>query len=155
MRTYYVGSSGNSLPTFRDNLSAPPSLKTVPIGWPETSVRNCHYSLRNRPEERSSHLLCGGSLKSLLRTPCFLPGFDTTHIWSVTHFFPLHLPSGTLKVAGTRLSRCARLSKFMVTEPKILRTFTPIITSDLKNGTYSPVHIPAEEYCLCPISKWV
>ena len=34
-----------SLPTFRDNLSAPPLLK-------------------NSPEERSSHLLCGQSLKS-------------------------------------------------------------------------------------------
>jgi hypothetical protein len=30
----------------------------------ETSVRNCHYSLRNNPEERSSHLLRGGSQKS-------------------------------------------------------------------------------------------
>jgi len=25
-----------------------------PIGCPETSVRNCHYLLRNSPEERSS-----------------------------------------------------------------------------------------------------
>jgi hypothetical protein len=31
-------------------------LKMRPIGCPEASVRNCHYSLRNRPEERSSHL---------------------------------------------------------------------------------------------------
>jgi len=28
------------------------------------SVRNYHYSLRNDPEERSSQLLCGGSLRS-------------------------------------------------------------------------------------------
>jgi len=27
-----------------------------PIGRPETSVRNYHYSLRNNPEERSSQL---------------------------------------------------------------------------------------------------
>jgi hypothetical protein len=26
------------------------------IGCPETSARNCHYSLRNNPEERSSHI---------------------------------------------------------------------------------------------------
>ena len=31
---------------------------------PERSVRNCHYSLRNDPEERCSHLLRGESLKS-------------------------------------------------------------------------------------------
>ena len=31
---------------------------------PETSVRNYHYSLRNNPEERSSHLLRGRNLKS-------------------------------------------------------------------------------------------
>jgi len=34
------------------------------IGCPETSVRNYHYTLRNNPEERSSNLLRGGSLKS-------------------------------------------------------------------------------------------
>jgi len=35
-----------------------------PIGCPETTGRNYHYSLRNNAEERSSHLLHGGSLKS-------------------------------------------------------------------------------------------
>ena len=35
-----------------------------PIGFPETSVRNYHYSLCNNPEERSCQLLRGGSLKS-------------------------------------------------------------------------------------------
>jgi hypothetical protein len=34
-----------------------------PIGCLETSVRNYHYSLRNKPEERSPHLLRGGSLE--------------------------------------------------------------------------------------------
>ena len=48
--------------------------KTIALLWaitpeygtnklPETSVRNYHYSLRNKPEERSSQLLRGGSLK--------------------------------------------------------------------------------------------
>jgi len=37
------------------------------LGCPETSVRNYHYSLRNDTEERSSHILRGGSLKSLVR----------------------------------------------------------------------------------------
>ena len=39
-------------------------LKMGPIGCPETSVINYHYSLRNNPEERSSHLLRGGNLQS-------------------------------------------------------------------------------------------
>jgi hypothetical protein len=39
-------------------------LNTGPIGCPEMSVRNYHYALRNYPEERSSHLLRGRSLKS-------------------------------------------------------------------------------------------
>ena len=39
-------------------------LKMVPTGCTETPVRNHHYSLRNNPEERSSHLLRGGSLTS-------------------------------------------------------------------------------------------
>src|SRR5215510_3315130 len=37
----------------------------VPKGCPETSVKNYRYSLLNNLEERSSHLLRGGSLKSL------------------------------------------------------------------------------------------
>ena len=39
-------------------------MRFGPIGCPETWTRNYHYSLRNIPEERSSHLLRGGSLKS-------------------------------------------------------------------------------------------
>ena len=35
-----------------------------PIGCPETSARNYRYSFDNNPEERSSHLLCGQSLKT-------------------------------------------------------------------------------------------
>ena len=69
---YYAAYSGNSLPTFRDNLSVPSSrvwkskkvsrnsriwiylfLKTGPIVCPDTSVRNCHSTLCNIPEERS------------------------------------------------------------------------------------------------------
>ena len=70
---YYAASSGNSLPTCWDNLSAPFSrvsawLLMGPICCPETSVRNYHYTLRNSPEERGSHLLRGGSLKSRITT---------------------------------------------------------------------------------------
>jgi hypothetical protein len=39
-------------------------LKLGPICSPKTSVKNCHCLLRNNQEERSSQLLCGGSLKS-------------------------------------------------------------------------------------------
>jgi hypothetical protein len=39
-----------------------------PINYLETSVRNYHYSLRNSQEERSSHLLRGGNLKSRILT---------------------------------------------------------------------------------------
>ena len=53
--------NGNFLPTFRDNPSAPSSGG---LSRNVTSVRNYHYSQRNNPEERSSHLLHGGTLKS-------------------------------------------------------------------------------------------
>ena len=57
--------SGYFLPTFRDNVSFPSMLQEMgPIGCPETSVRNYHYSLRNNPEERSYQLLLDGSLNS-------------------------------------------------------------------------------------------
>jgi predicted transcriptional regulator len=35
-----------------------------PVSRPETSERNYHYWLHNSPEERSSHLLGAGILKS-------------------------------------------------------------------------------------------
>jgi len=38
-------------------------LKKGPRGYPETLVTSYHYTLRNSPEERSSHILRGGSLK--------------------------------------------------------------------------------------------
>jgi len=70
LQVYNAKCSGNSLPTFRDNLSGSSSrvkksssLKMRQIICPETSVRNYHYSLRYKPEERSSHLFRGGSLK--------------------------------------------------------------------------------------------
>jgi hypothetical protein len=47
-----------------------PSLKMGPTGCPDTSVRNCHHSLRNNLEERSSDLLRGGSLKSCVNVFC-------------------------------------------------------------------------------------
>jgi hypothetical protein len=54
---YYAASSGNSLPTFRDSLtvSSRPA-KMEPIGCSGTSLRNYLYSLRNSPEQRSSHI---------------------------------------------------------------------------------------------------
>ena len=71
---YYVAISGNSLPKFLDTLSFPSSRAKnsrilahedgIRLGCPETSVGDCHYSLSNSPEARSSHLPLGGSLKS-------------------------------------------------------------------------------------------
>jgi hypothetical protein len=39
-------------------------LKMDPIGCPKTSARNCHYSLHNKAEKCSSHLLIDRNLKS-------------------------------------------------------------------------------------------
>ena len=36
-------------------------------GYPETSVRNYHYTLRNSKEEQGSYPIRGGSLKSTLK----------------------------------------------------------------------------------------
>jgi hypothetical protein len=65
---YYAAISGNFLPTFRDNLSIPLQKDSLtsrkgPICCLEKAVRNCHYSLHNNTDERSSLLLRGGSLK--------------------------------------------------------------------------------------------
>jgi len=52
---YYAACSDNSVPTFRDNLTCPIFQgREFLTSYPETSVRNYHYMLRNNPEERSS-----------------------------------------------------------------------------------------------------
>jgi hypothetical protein len=58
----YAAYSGNSLPTFRDNLSVSSSKvkglsKIRPKGYLETSVRNYKYAMLNTPGEESVHLL--------------------------------------------------------------------------------------------------
>jgi len=57
--------------TYRPHLQGHP-LKVGPIGCTQTSARNYHHSLRNIPEEYSSHPLRGWSAKSHLGTVrCF------------------------------------------------------------------------------------
>jgi len=56
------------------------TLQMGPIGYAETSVRNYYCSLRNSPEERSSHLLRGASLKSLIISP--LHPTRSKNVWS-------------------------------------------------------------------------
>ena len=58
---YYAMSSGNFLPTFRDNLSVLSSEFKNRFLNPEDKTdrlfQNYHYSLRNNPEERGSQVL--------------------------------------------------------------------------------------------------
>jgi len=58
---YYAARIGNSVSTFRDNLSVPflrvsdsRGLKDETDRLSRTSVKNCHYSLLSTPEKRSS-----------------------------------------------------------------------------------------------------
>ena len=56
---YYTESCGNSLPTFRDNVSVPSlPLNMGPISCSETSVKDYNSTLRNTPEERRSDSAC-------------------------------------------------------------------------------------------------
>jgi len=54
---YYAAYSGKSLGKFRDTLSVPSSRV-------KNQRRNYLYTLCNSPEECSTRLPCGGSLKS-------------------------------------------------------------------------------------------
>jgi hypothetical protein len=54
---YYEESSGNPLPTYRDNVSVL-SSRVKKIYWPETSVNNYHTTPRNTPEKCRSHDIC-------------------------------------------------------------------------------------------------
>ena len=108
---YYPVSSGNFLPTFRDNLSVPSSwfknqrglldswtLKMGPIHWPKMSVRNYHCSLRNNPEECSFHLLHCRSLKS-----CIVFKLRSEHV-VFTEFTPIYVNNYVLTLRSRRKS---------------------------------------------------
>jgi hypothetical protein len=64
-----------------------------PILCPEKAVINYHHSLRNNPEDSSSHLLCGGSLKSCLNEllKSFITHKISTKIISVKNQNSLHI----------------------------------------------------------------
>ena len=88
-----------------------------PIGCPETSLRDYHYSLRNNPEGCSSHLLGGGSLKSRI---------------------PLHLPTSWCGVLGklTGLQLVKKFPAFYGTRTHKRLPPVPILCQP------NPVHIP-------------
>ena len=71
---YYAASSGNFLP----------------IGCPETSVINYHYSFCNNPEQRSSQLLRGGSLKSRRSTIVYKTNQSLNVFLTVHHELTVH-----------------------------------------------------------------
>jgi hypothetical protein len=66
-----------------------------PTGCPETSVRNCHYSLRNNPEGRGSHLRNGDSLKSSI----VFEADTTNHVTTMMMMIMYHTEH-TNKVCG-------------------------------------------------------
>jgi len=76
---YYAASSGNSLPTFRAQCVR------GSIGCPETSVRNCRYSLRNIPEEAVLTYFRGGSLKS--RCYLLFSGWKISYVFHKPYTF--------------------------------------------------------------------
>ena len=93
---YYAASNSNFLPTFRDNLSVPSSGVNIldPSSW-DRWVRNCHYWLPNNPDQRSSHLLLGGSLKSFI---------DQTISWRVGEGRPVYRRRQQVEVVGLSVS---------------------------------------------------
>jgi len=76
---------------------------------PETSVRNYHHSLRNNPEERSSHILRGWSLKSCKHVQNSQSdlGQHTITAFSIT----VHLRSEVFRACNAHvLTHCAKVS---------------------------------------------
>ena len=59
----HLDSSVGNLKFHEDNLLVQSSGAKNPNRSSETSASDYHYSLRNNPEQRSSHLLRGGNLK--------------------------------------------------------------------------------------------
>jgi hypothetical protein len=65
-----------------------------PIGCPETSVRNCHYTLRYSPEERSFQ--CKFLLEENLVTTTYRPNMSTTYYYYYYYYYYYHC----IKICG-------------------------------------------------------
>jgi hypothetical protein len=85
-------------------------LKMGQIGCPETSMRKCHHTLRNSPEERSSRVVRGGIPKSrivslvLKETQCVYCAVRTEYLNVIQDLIRLHSFSQS---ASCRLFLCA------------------------------------------------
>ena len=91
---YNAESSGNFLPTFRGKLSVSSSrmnfsslLKMRPIGCPETSVRNYHYSRRVISEKSAVLTLGQVPPLSIFLTGDFAKTFGTSKLHLFHHLF--------------------------------------------------------------------
>jgi hypothetical protein len=122
-----------------------------PIDCPETSVRNYHHSLRNRPKERSSNLPREGSSKSckVLRKPSGI-------LMRTQQFFSncLLFRKKMLKENFPRTSDVCKLPRKLVyLEPFDLGTAFDILNCacDLPVGT---VKNALQFLALCPSHVW-
>jgi hypothetical protein len=122
----YAASSGNLLPTFRVNLSVQSSgvnnpkgvldswaLKMGRIGCPEMLIRDYHYSLRNIPEERSSHLLLLPEYPFNVILPPTYSITQQTHIFSCyfLHFLVMlrSYVNENVRIGSSAVRRCVTL----------------------------------------------
>jgi hypothetical protein len=96
----HVASSVGNLKFLDVNLLFPSAWVKNPKRSPETSVRIYHYSLRSNPDERSSHLPRGGSLKSSFKFR--LPMHSNLTLSSSTVLKCQSSPSKFCKYVSTR-----------------------------------------------------
>jgi len=90
-------------------------LKIGPRGCPETSVRNYHFSLSNDPEERSSPLLRGGSLKSRIQK--FLFGTQAKVAKQASHPVQKYFPPKVQKNFFWQTVRYSKIKLNKLAEP--------------------------------------
>jgi hypothetical protein len=109
------------------------ALEDRPRGCPETSVRNYHYTLRNNPEERSSHILRGWSLMS-----CSFNNFHISLHLVRTDWWQLSL-CFTLLIRRTPIFfiryimywTLLLIIQYACTEPKVRFTAIPSLSTSL------------------------
>jgi hypothetical protein len=115
-----------------------------PIGCPETSVRNCHYSVRNNPQERSSRKVL------LFHSYCRVSGHGTLCSGTVSYFEVFHSAHFHIlaisSTAPTKFSQFNQPRHRNITKIRhgvFLRNLHPtdpsIIGSTLNNYCHNPV----------------
>jgi hypothetical protein len=117
-----------------------------PKCYTETSVRNYHYTLRDVPEERRSHLLRDGILESSKVSTCFSSSYIC--LFEFQLYLPVWFPAISACLSSSYICLFEFQLYLPVWVPAISACFSSSYICLFQFQLYLPVSVPAISACL-------